>query len=395
MSESVLEIKNVSKYYGKNKVVDNVSFSVEKGQILGFLGPNGAGKTTTIKMILGLLSIDEGSIKVNGFDVKKNFEKAMEYIGGIVENPDMYGYMSAVDNLKLFAKIRNINYSEVYKVLELVGLKKSMNQKVSKYSLGMKQRAGLALSLLHSPKVLILDEPTNGLDPVGIKELRDILKKLARENGTAILVSSHILSEMELMCDKVAVINQGKIVKVESLKENEEDNTNEVKTVQCVLKVKTPENAINIIKEKLNKQANLKDGKVYVAMSDKLLFQSGSARLDKRGEEALGKLAEVLNKQTDIDVFIEGHTDNKPINTVQFKDNWDLSVIRATSVVRILIKNYGVNPLQIQPSGRGEYMPVDDNETAEGRSKNRRTEIIMAPKLDKLFQMLQTSEEVK
>ena len=136
-----------------------------------------------------------------------------------------------------------------------------------------------------------------------------------------------------------------------------------------------------------------KDGKVYVAMSDKLLFQSGSARLDKRGEEALGKLAEVLNKQTDIDVFIEGHTDNKPINTVQFKDNWDLSVIRATSVVRILIKNYNVNPLQIQPSGRGEYMPVDDNETAEGRSKNRRTEIIMGPKLDKLFQMLQSTEE--
>ena len=136
-----------------------------------------------------------------------------------------------------------------------------------------------------------------------------------------------------------------------------------------------------------------KDGKVYVAMSDKLLFQSGSARLDKRGEEALGKLAEVLNKQTDIDVFIEGHTDNNPINTVQFKDNWDLSVIRATSVVRILIKNYNVNPLQIQPSGRGEYMPVDDNETAEGSSKNRRTEIIMAPKLDKLFQMLQSTEE--
>lgn len=135
-----------------------------------------------------------------------------------------------------------------------------------------------------------------------------------------------------------------------------------------------------------------KDGKVYVAMSDKLLFQSGSARLDKRGEEALGKLAEVLNKQTDIDVFIEGHTDNKPINTAQFKDNWDLSVLRATSVVRILTKSYHVNPLQIQPSGRGEYIPVADNETAEGRSKNRRTEIIMAPKLDKLFQMLQNSE---
>ena len=132
-----------------------------------------------------------------------------------------------------------------------------------------------------------------------------------------------------------------------------------------------------------------KNGKVYVAMSDKLLFQSGSAKVDKRGKEALAKLAEVLNKQNDIDVYIEGHTDSKPINTAQFKDNWDLSVIRATSVVRILTKDYGVNPLQIQPCGRGEFMPVADNETADGRSKNRRTEIIMAPKLDKLMQMLQ------
>ena len=133
----------------------------------------------------------------------------------------------------------------------------------------------------------------------------------------------------------------------------------------------------------------MKNGKVYVALSDKLLFESGSARVDKRGKEALAKLAEVLNKQNDIDVFIEGHTDTKPIHTVQFNDNWDLSVIRATSVVRILTKDYGVNPLQIQPSGRGEYMPVADNATAEGRSRNRRTEIIMAPKLDKLLQILE------
>lgn len=132
-----------------------------------------------------------------------------------------------------------------------------------------------------------------------------------------------------------------------------------------------------------------KNGKVYVAMSDKLLFQSGSAKLDKRGIEALGKLAGVLNKQADIDVYIEGHTDSKPINTVQFKDNWDLSVIRATSVVRILTKDYGVNPLQIVPSGRAEFMPVADNESTDGRSKNRRTEIIMAPKLDKLMEILQ------
>ena len=131
-----------------------------------------------------------------------------------------------------------------------------------------------------------------------------------------------------------------------------------------------------------------KNGKIYVAMSDKLLFESGSAQYNKQGKEALGKLAEVLKKQHDIDVFIEGHTDNKPIKTVQFKDNWDLSVVRATSVVRILTKDYGVNPLQILPCGRGEFMPVDNNESVEGRAHNRRTEIIMAPKLDKLMDIL-------
>ena len=131
-----------------------------------------------------------------------------------------------------------------------------------------------------------------------------------------------------------------------------------------------------------------KTGKIYVAMSDKLLFESGSAQVNKQGKEALGKLAEVLKKQHDIDVFIEGHTDNKPIKTVQFKDNWDLSVVRATSVVRILTKDYGVNPLQILPCGRGEFMPVDNNESVEGRAHNRRTEIIMAPKLDKLMDIL-------
>ena len=131
-----------------------------------------------------------------------------------------------------------------------------------------------------------------------------------------------------------------------------------------------------------------KNGKIYVAMSDKLLFESGSAQVNKQGKEALGKLAEVLKKQHDIDVFIEGHTDNKPIKTVQFKDNWDLSVVRATSVVLILTKDYGVNPLQILPCGRGEFMPVDNNESVEGRAHNRRTEIIMAPKLDKLMDIL-------
>lgn len=132
-------------------------------------------------------------------------------------------------------------------------------------------------------------------------------------------------------------------------------------------------------------------GKVYVAMSDKLLFESGKAIVNEQGKRALGKLAEVLNKQTEIDIYIEGHTDNVPIKTAVFQDNWDLSVIRATSVVRILTETYGVNPMQIQPCGRGEFKPVADNESADGRAKNRRTEIIMAPRLDKLFEMLQNN----
>lgn len=261
MGDSILEIKNVSKYFGKAKVVDNLSFEVKSGEILGFLGPNGAGKTTTIKMILGLLSIDEGSISINGYDVKKDFEKAMEFIGGIVENPDLYGYMTAVENLKLHAKIRGIDYSEVYRTLEMVGLQKSMNQKVSKFSLGMKQRAGLALSLLHSPKILILDEPTNGLDPVGIKDLRDILKNLAKEKNIAVLVSSHILSEMELMCDRVVVINEGKFVKTQELGNSSENADIEKK---YEIKTKDIERAQNVLKEKLNKEGLISEGKLYV-----------------------------------------------------------------------------------------------------------------------------------
>ena len=130
------------------------------------------------------------------------------------------------------------------------------------------------------------------------------------------------------------------------------------------------------------------NGKIYVALSDKLLFQSGSATVDKRGKEALAKLASVLNQQKDVDVNIQGHTDTKPIHTARFADNWDLSVIRATSVVRILTTEYGVSPLQIEPSGKGEFVPVADNESAEGRSKNRRTEIIIAPKLDELLKII-------
>lgn len=245
MGNTVLEIKNLSKSFGKRKVIDNISLEVKEGEIFGFLGPNGSGKTTTIKMILRLIDNDAGEIKVNGYDTKKQFEKAMEYIGGIVENPDMYRYMTGRDNLKLHARIRNVDAKRIDEMLELVDLKERADDKVGKYSLGMKQRLGLALTLLHKPKVLILDEPTNGLDPAGIKKLRDILKEIAHKEGVAVFVSSHILSEMELMCDRVAVLDNGKIVKTEEITQKDEEPTETIE-----LRVKDTQKAIDILKEK-------------------------------------------------------------------------------------------------------------------------------------------------
>jgi len=261
MPNTVLELKNVSKSFGKRKVIDNISLEVKEGEIYGFLGPNGSGKTTTIKMILSLIDLDCGQIKVNGFDTKKEFEKAMEYIGAIVENPDLYKYMTGLDNLKLHARIRNVSTKRINEVLELVELKDRAKDKVGKYSLGMKQRLGLALTLLHKPKVLILDEPTNGLDPVGIKLLRDILKEIAHKEGVAVFVSSHILAEMQQMCDKVAVINNGKIVKVENISNLEEAP---IETVE--IRVKEIEKAITVLKEKFEIEPNLENNNIFITI---------------------------------------------------------------------------------------------------------------------------------
>ena len=261
MSNTVLELKNVSKTFGKRKVIDNLSLEVKEGEIFGFLGPNGSGKTTTIKMILKLIDNDEGTIKVNGYDTEKQFEKAMECIGAIVENPDMYKYMSGIDNLKLHARIRNVSKQRIDEVLKLVELDNRSKEKVGKYSLGMKQRLGLAITLLHKPKVLILDEPTNGLDPEGIKKVRDILKEISHKDGVAVFVSSHILSEMQLMCDRVAVIDNGKIVKIEEISSEEEE-----KTEVLDVKVKNIEKAQKILKEKFNLESKLEQNNIEITV---------------------------------------------------------------------------------------------------------------------------------
>lgn len=217
MQEDVLILKNVQKSFGRRVIIPDLSFSVKEGEVFGFLGPNGAGKTTTIKMILGLLSIDNGSITVAGYDIETEFEAAMKNISGIVENPDMYAYLSGYDNLRIHARACGASKEKIDEVINVVGMQNRVRDKFKTYSLGMKQRLGIAQALLHNPKILILDEPTNGLDPAGIKDMRDLLKYLAHTKGMTVFVSSHILQEMQLMCDTVCIINAGKILKTGSI----------------------------------------------------------------------------------------------------------------------------------------------------------------------------------
>lgn len=220
MSEVVLKTENVKKMIGRKTIVSDISLELYRGEIFGFLGPNGAGKTTTIKMIVGLSSITQGEIYVGGCSVRKDFRGAMRNIGCIVENPDMYGYMSGLDNLRLFARMyKGIGEKRIAEVVDTVGLSFAINNKVKTYSLGMKQRLGIAQALLHKPELLVLDEPTNGLDPAGIHEMRGLLRELAEDTGMTVFVSSHILSEMQQMCDRVGIINNGRIVTVKSVGE--------------------------------------------------------------------------------------------------------------------------------------------------------------------------------
>ncbi len=209
--ESIVVLKDVTKVIKGRKIIDNISFEVNKGEVFGFLGPNGAGKTTTIRMIVGLMGITSGDITIAGSSIKTKFEDAVRHVGAIVENPEMYKFLTGYQNLMHFARMsKGITKEKIDEVVELVGLTSRINDKVKTYSLGMRQRLGVAQCLLHDPDVLILDEPTNGLDPAGIREIRDYIRLLAREKKMAVIVSSHMLSEMEMMCDRIGIIQDGR-----------------------------------------------------------------------------------------------------------------------------------------------------------------------------------------
>ncbi|MFT9596973.1 ABC transporter ATP-binding protein [Mesobacillus sp.] len=236
MSQFALEVKALTKTIGKKTIVDDVSFQVERGEIFGLLGPNGAGKTTIIRMIVSLINRTGGTVLINGHDLDASFTEAMNELGAIVENPEFYKYLSGYKNLRHYARmaLSDITEERINEVTELVGLENAINDKVRTYSLGMRQRLGVAQAILHKPSILILDEPTNGLDPQGIREFRDYLRLLASQ-GTSVLVSSHLLSEMQLMCDRFAIIEKGKLIHISSMHENEVSEVKKVQTIEVEL----------------------------------------------------------------------------------------------------------------------------------------------------------------
>ncbi|MGN8647704.1 ABC transporter ATP-binding protein [Gracilibacillus sp. HCP3S3_G5_1] len=246
---AAMELQDVHKSIKNKHIIKGLNFTVKQGEVFGFLGPNGAGKTTTIRMMVGLMKITSGDIKINGISIKSNFKQAIRHIGAIVENPEMYPFLSGWKNLKHYARmIPGITDERIREVIRLVGLEKAINEKVGRYSLGMRQRIGIAQALLHNPSILILDEPTNGLDPAGIREIRSYIRNLAEQEQVSVIVSSHLLSEIELMCDRIGIIKNGELITVEEV----QDTNTEDEKVTVKLEVDDIDKAKNILRDLLD-----------------------------------------------------------------------------------------------------------------------------------------------
>jgi ABC-2 type transport system ATP-binding protein len=213
MPEPVLEVRNLSKTFADIHAVKDLNLTIYKGDVYGFIGPNGAGKTTTIRMILDLIHHDSGSVKIFGRDLHSNFRRTIAQVGALVESPAFYPYLTGYKNLSLFGDLSGgVNEARIREVLDLMGLSRRGKHKVKGYSHGMKQRLGIGLALLSKPQLLILDEPTNGLDPQGIREVRNLIRKISQEQEITIFLSSHLLSEMEMVCNRIGIMYRGKLI---------------------------------------------------------------------------------------------------------------------------------------------------------------------------------------
>lgn len=217
---NILQVEKLTKTIKGKNLVENIEFSVKSGEVFGFLGPNGSGKTTTIRMLVGLIKPTKGRITIAGHDVFKEFKEAMKNVGCIVENPELYGYLTGWEVLKQYARMQgNISEDRLREIVEQVNLTERIHDRVKTYSLGMKQRLGIGQALIGSPRLLILDEPTNGLDPAGIKELREFVRFLVEKEKMSVFISSHLLSEIQMMCDRVAIIDRGHMVTVSTVED--------------------------------------------------------------------------------------------------------------------------------------------------------------------------------
>lgn len=218
--EKILEVKNLTKSYKNGRGVKNISFSIEKGDVVGLLGPNGSGKTTIMKTIMGLVHSNEGNVWIFGTDVEADTEIALQRVGGLIERPAIYENLTARQNLEMAARFYpNVNSERINQVMDMVRIRQYEKEKCGRFSLGMKQRLGLALAILSEPDLVVLDEPTNGLDIEGTVEIREIITRLAKEKGTSFLIASHLAPEIEKTCTKVAVIHEGEMLSFEAMEE--------------------------------------------------------------------------------------------------------------------------------------------------------------------------------
>lgn len=290
-----LSVKDLKKKIGRKEIIKGLSFDLREGEVFGFLGPNGAGKTTTIRMLVGLIKPTSGTIHISGYNIEGQFSEAMKNLGCIVENPELYPFLSGYNNLLHFARmLEGIGEERIHEVTKLAGLTERIHDKVKTYSLGMRQRLGIAQALLGNPKVLILDEPTNGLDPAGIREMREFIRFLAEKEGLSVLVSSHLLSEIQQLCDRVAIISKGRIITTDTV-ENLLSNRERVQWV-----MNPSEKGKQVLRE-LTKVEEREDGTVLTEFDEQ-----GTPLWNKRLVEAGVSVLEMNRKMPVLeDLFLE------------------------------------------------------------------------------------------